>query len=135
MIDKDNLDWSFSGLKTAVLNKIKNASLSKKEVPRYSAEVQEAIVEVLVYKTIKAAKKYNPKSILLAGGVAANTRLRERFQLEIRNSKLEIDLFIPPPKLCTDNAAYIASCAYYNNNPTNWSQVSSNPQLSIMGED
>jgi N6-L-threonylcarbamoyladenine synthase len=135
MIDRDNYDWSFSGLKTAVLNNIMNASLSKKEIPRYSAEVQEAIVDILVNKTIKAVKKYKPKSLLLAGGVAANSRLREKFQLEIRNSKLDIDFFIPPPKLCTDNAAYIASCAYFNNKPVLWSKLSANPQLSIMSEE
>jgi len=134
MINKDNFDWSFSGLKTAVLKEFNQHSSQKNIIPRYSAEVQEAIVEVLVYKTIKAAKKYKPKSILLAGGVAANNRLREKFQFEIRNSKLEIDLFIPPPKFCTDNAAYIASCAYFNNNPVNWNQIAANPQLSIMGE-
>jgi N6-L-threonylcarbamoyladenine synthase len=133
MIEKDNFDWSFSGLKTAVLREFDESS-DERVVSCFSAEVQEAIVDVLVKKTIKAINKFKPKSLLLAGGVVANSRLRQVFAQEIKKEKLNIDLFIPPPKLCTDNAAYIASCAYFNNKPTTWNMLSSNPQLSIMGD-
>jgi N6-L-threonylcarbamoyladenine synthase len=134
MIEKDNFEWSFSGLKTAVLREFNSDSNKNFEVSYFSAEIQEAIVDVLVHKTLKAVSKFKPKSLLLAGGVVANARLRDKFSSEIKKSKLDISLFIPPPKLCTDNAAYIASCAYFNNNPLNWDQLVSNPQLSIMGE-
>jgi len=133
MIDKDNFDWSFSGLKTAVLREYDSDS-SEDDVGHFSAEIQEAIVDVLVSKTLKAVKKFKPKSLLLAGGVVANARLRYKFSIEIKKAKLDVNLFVPPPKLCTDNAAYIASCAYFNNNPINWEKLASNPQLSIMGD-
>lgn len=130
MINKQNYDWSFSGLKTAVLQKTK----VKLDVPRLSAEIQEAIVDVLIEKTLRAAKKFKPKSILLSGGVAANSRLREKLQLGIGNLKLEIEFHVPPPHLCTDNAAYIASFAFFNNSGGPWKKVSANPQLTITGE-
>jgi N6-L-threonylcarbamoyladenine synthase len=146
MINKDNFDWSFSGLKTALLTKTKELKdkrteeLAKTQVSLLAAEVQEAIVDVLVNKTLKATKKYKPKSLLLAGGVAANTRLREKFKLEIekRDSfgvwKLKTDFFVPPPSLCTDNASYIASFAHYNYHPIPWKKIAANPQLTITGE-
>lgn len=135
MIDRNNFDCSFSGLKTAVLTKVgtlnKSKPISKKKVEQLSAEVQEAIVDVLVTKTINAVEKYKPKSLLVTGGVAANKRLKEKFESEINSNDLNAKLFIPPPSLCTDNAAYVASAAYFNNNPINWKSVSANPELSI----
>ena len=132
MINEDNFDWSFSGLKTAVLRTVeKQKSL---DVPRFSAEIQEAIVDVLVEKTLRAVKKFKPQSLLLAGGVAANQRLREKFESEIKNQKLKIKFFAPPPSLCTDNAAYIASSAYFINSPTGWQQLEANPELTIVGQ-
>ena len=132
MINEDNFDWSFSGLKTAVLRAVeKQKSL---DVPRFSAEIQEAIVDVLVEKTLRAVKKFKPQSLLLAGGVAANQRLREKFESEIKNQKLKIKFFAPPPSLCTDNAAYIASSAYFINSPTGWQQLEANPELTIVGQ-
>jgi len=132
MIDKDNFDFSFSGLKTAVFREIQNPKKLDKE--RLAAEVQEAIVDVLVTKTLRAVKKFRPKSLLLAGGVAANLRLREKFKLEIRNLSLEIDFRVPSPTLCTDNAAYIAAYAFYNYLPSNLERVATNPELTIVGQ-
>lgn len=134
MIGEDNFDWSFSGLKTAVLNEIKDKEIKGKEQQKTAAEIQEAIVDVLIKKTLKAVKKYRPKSLLLAGGVAANKRLKEKFQIEIKNQKLKIDFFVPPPKLCTDNAAYIAAAAHFNNSPVPWQKIDASPQLSITGQ-
>lgn len=131
LIKEDSLDFSFSGLKTSVLRSVKNKKLTKEERKQNSAEVQEAITDVLVSKSIKAIKKYEPKSFLLSGGVAANTRLREKLKEEVKNNKLTVELFIPKPILCTDNAVMIASAAYYNKNSTPWNKVSSNPQLSL----
>ncbi len=129
MIDKDNFDFSFSGLKTAVLNKTK--AKEKISAEQLSAEVQEAIVDVLVKKSLRAVKKYKPQSFLLAGGVAANKRLREKFKSEIKNQELKVKFFVPKPKFCTDNAAYIASCSHFNYSPIPWRKLTANPQLTI----
>lgn len=131
MIGDDGFDWSFSGLKTAVLNKTKSSR--EIDIPEYSAEVQEAIVDVLVVKTLRATKKFKPKSLLLAGGVAANKRLKEVFRSEIKKQKIKVGFRVPPSKLCTDNAAYIASAAFFNYSPISWKKVLANPQLTIVG--
>ena len=131
LIREDSLNFSFSGLKTSVLRSVENKKLSKRQVKEYSAEVQEAITDVLVNKSIKAIKKHKPKSFLLSGGVAANTRLREKLTKEVKNNKLDVSVFIPKLVLCTDNAVMIATAAYYNQNTTPWNKVSSNPQLSL----
>lgn len=93
------------------------------------ASVEEAIVDVLVKKTLNAAKKYKVKSILLGGGVAANKKLREQLALETGNWKLEIGLFVPPPSLCTDNGAMIAAAAYFNRNETPIEEITADPEL------
>jgi N6-L-threonylcarbamoyladenine synthase len=105
---KDSLDFSFSGLKTSLLNYIKKrpSPVSEREMPDVVASFQEAIVDVLVRKTIRAAMNYNISRIVVCGGVAANSRLREAFISE--SQKEGIEVFIPPMKLCTDNAAMIA---------------------------
>ncbi|MDO8503727.1 MAG: tRNA (adenosine(37)-N6)-threonylcarbamoyltransferase complex transferase subunit TsaD [bacterium] len=142
LIDSDDFDFSFSGLKTAVLREVSPVRQAQgKQVPRVSRvaraalawEIQEAITDVLVEKTLRAAKKYKVPTLLLAGGVAANTRLREKFKLEIENWKLEIDFRVPPPQLCTDNAAYIASFAEYNFKPVPWQKITALPSLMISG--
>jgi N6-L-threonylcarbamoyladenine synthase len=106
---KDSLDFSFSGLKTAllvVLNKKDNPVLPE-ELPDLTASYQEAIVDVLVEKTIKAAKIFSLNRIVVCGGVAANSRLRKRFH-EMALER-DLDLFVPPSILCTDNAAMVAA--------------------------
>lgn len=130
LIDDKSFDFSFSGLKTAVLREVQNKDLNQADKNRYAAEIQEAIVDVLVTKTTRAIEKYSPKSFLLAGGVAANLRLREKF--EERLNKTDLAFFVPSPELCTDNAAYIAACAYFNNNPVSWSEIDANPELTII---
>ena len=98
-------DFSFSGLKTAVLNLLKKEqNISKEEV---AWAFQESVVDVLVSKTSKLATELNAKSVLIAGGVAANKRLREKAFNEIK-----VPVFIPSPILCTDNAAMIAAAAF-----------------------
>ena len=94
-----------------------------------SASVQQAITDVLVSKTLKAAQKYKVESILLSGGVAANQALRDRFKLEIGNWKLEIPLSVPPKHLCTDNGAMIASAAFFNYKEVPWRNLTANPEL------
>lgn len=140
MIDEKNYDWSFSGLKTSVLRKTeilknkKTKKLSSENISILAAETQEAIADVLVEKTLRAVNKYRPKSLLLAGGVAANQRLRDKFRLSIGHLSFSIDFRVPPPSLCTDNAAYIAAFANFNYQPVLWKRVSVNPQLTIVGE-
>lgn len=128
MINENNFDFSFSGLKTAVLYRL------KKEKPinhSWAAEIQEAITDILVEKTLRAAKKFKVKSILIGGGVAANQRLRKKFQSSILDLGPSIKLFIPDKKLCTDNAAVIASAAFFNYQPVPWSKIKPNPSLEI----
>ncbi|MDD5167964.1 MAG: tRNA (adenosine(37)-N6)-threonylcarbamoyltransferase complex transferase subunit TsaD [Syntrophales bacterium] len=105
---RDSLDFSFSGLKTSLLNMTKKRSqpFSEDEIPDVVASFQEAIVDVLVEKTMTAAKEASMSRIVVCGGVAANSRLRERFYADGGGAGME--LFIPPPVLCTDNAAMIA---------------------------
>jgi len=127
MIEQDNLDLSFSGLKTAVINLERKQKKIKKA--NMAAGIQQAIADVLVEKTIKAAEEHKVKSVLLAGGVAANKKLRE--QMRARLPTISCQLYIPSPKFCTDNATYIASCAYFNYKPIPWQKIEANPGLSI----
>ncbi len=131
MIHTKDFDFSFSGLKTAVINltkKLKNQETEKRKA-EIAAAVQQAIVDVLAEKTLRAAEKYQVKSILLAGGVAANKQLREQMREAIGDKRYEIR--IPPPKLCTDNATYIAGYAYFNYQPVSWQKIQASPGLRI----
>jgi len=105
---KGSVDFSFSGLKTALLNYIKGRKepISEDEVPDIAASFQEAIVDVLVGKTLKAAEGASVPRVVVCGGVASNSRLRERFFEG--GERMGTEIFIPPPVLCTDNAAMIA---------------------------
>lgn len=131
MIDTKDFDFSFSGLKTAVANYLKSEGNKKLGVERLSAEIQEAIVDVLLKKTLKAVKKYNPKSLIVSGGVAANKRLREKLEREKKKQGILIETYIPEVKYCTDNAAMIAACANYMDKPRSIKNISANPQLTI----
>ena len=104
---RDSLDFSFSGVKTALLTYTrKRGPITEEEIPDIVASYQEAIVDVLVEKTLRAATLNDIPRVVVVGGVAANSRLRHRFMEE--GGKRVIDVFIPPPVLCTDNAAMIA---------------------------
>jgi N6-L-threonylcarbamoyladenine synthase len=105
---KDSNDFSFSGLKTSLLTMLKKRGsyFSDDELPDVVAGYQEAIVDVLVDKTLKAASENSITRVVVCGGVAANSRLREKFTAAA--SKRDFELFIPPAILCTDNAAMIA---------------------------
>ena len=130
MIDSSDFDFSFSGLKTAVLREIQTMEqLNNEAVSDICASVQEAIIDVLVAKTLKAAKKYKVKSILLGGGVAANQKLRDELNSALITHNLGLKLFVPEKFLCTDNAAMIASAAYFNPDPLPWQKVEAQPEL------
>ena len=117
-LDPDSLDFSFSGVKTAVVNFVNRASRKKEElhIPDICASFQEAIADVLVEKTLTAARKSGVSQIVLAGGVAANQRLRSL--MSSRGQKENFSVFLPPKEYCTDNAAMIAIAGYhlYNSN-------------------
>jgi N6-L-threonylcarbamoyladenine synthase len=111
---KGSLDFSFSGLKTALLyylQKRRNDAELKDQIPDLVAGFQEAIVDVLVTKTFWAAEKYNTKTVGIAGGVAANTALRSKMADRAKKSGMQLRL--PSLKFCTDNAAMIALAGYH----------------------
>ncbi len=109
---RDSLEFSFSGLKTALLNHVKQKGMpSPEEMPGVVASFQEAVVDVLVEKTLRAAGENGLKQVVVCGGVAANSRLRTRFLEDARERSIEV--LIPPPVLCTDNAAMIAVVGEY----------------------
>ena len=106
-------DFSFSGLKSAVLNYINHAKMMGEEicVPDLAASFQNSVVESLVSRTIAAAKEYGYKQVAIAGGVASNTALRAAMEEACKKAGLRC--CYPPPVLCTDNAAMIGAAAYY----------------------
>ncbi len=112
-LEEGSFDFSFSGLKSAVLNYLnqchmKNIAVNKADV---AASFQEAVLDVLVEKTMLAAQESQVKTVLLAGGVAANSFLRDK--LKRRTQEVGIKLYYPPIKYCTDNAAMIGAAAHY----------------------
>ena len=113
MIKEDNYNFSFSGLKTAVLNYLNSTRLRGEEivVEDVCKSFQEAVVDVLLEKSFRLAREKDMDKIVLCGGVSANSRIREAF--EERGREENIKIYYPELKLCTDNAAMIASAAYY----------------------
>ncbi len=114
MIDEDNYDFSFSGLKSAFINKVHNADQKGEELNRedLATSFQHAVVDVLVSKTVRAAKEYDVKQIILAGGVAANSGLRAGLKAAVAEELNDVPLIIPPLSLCGDNAAMIGAAAF-----------------------
>ena len=112
-LEKGSLDFSFSGIKTGVLNYINAEKQAGREIniADVAAGFQEAVLEVVVDKTVGAALDRGEKRIVVAGGVAANSRLRQMLEDACRRNRL--GLYCPPPELCTDNAAMIGCAAYY----------------------
>jgi N6-L-threonylcarbamoyladenine synthase len=141
MIDSKNFDFSFSGLKTAVLYDFKKRSNKERKLKKYKQEmcweIQQAIIDVLTFKTIKAAEKYQAKTILLGGGVTANRELRKQFRAKIKKEKLSCDLRIPNFKFCGDNAAMIALLGFYYfkaGKIDNWENLKIKPNLKLVSK-
>jgi N6-L-threonylcarbamoyladenine synthase len=122
MLSRDSLDFSFSGIKTAVLyhccgqdmkGENKADSMNSQQIADIAASFQAAVVDVLVKKTQRAAKKIKAKTILLGGGVAANNKLRTCLQHMCESDVPAKKLLVAPKRYCTDNAVMVASLAYY----------------------
>lgn len=127
-------DFSFSGLKTAVINYVHTAEQKGEEINKadVAASFQQAVCDVLVNNTVAAAKELDVDKIAIAGGVAANTLLRE--QMEREGNKNGLQFYCPPIDLCTDNAAMISCAGYLNYEAGIRGELDLNaiPQLSLM---
>lgn len=112
-LDDDSYDFSFSGLKSAVINLVHNEHQKGNEIipQNVATSFQNRVVEILTKKTMKALKDYDVSNLIVAGGVAANKGLRERLSKECLEAG--VDLTIPDIKYCTDNAAMIGAAGYY----------------------
>lgn len=112
-VENAEYDFSFSGLKSAVLNYLNSCEMKGEEVNRadVAASFQKAVIDVLAEHALHAVKEYGFTKLAIAGGVASNSSLRERFQKECARRKIEF--YYPSPVLCTDNAAMIGAAAYY----------------------
>ncbi|MFH1173038.1 MAG: tRNA (adenosine(37)-N6)-threonylcarbamoyltransferase complex transferase subunit TsaD [bacterium] len=113
MINKGHYDFSFSGLKTAVLYLVKGKKLSQKQVKDLCASFEQAVVDVLIAKTLKAAREQKVKTIILAGGVAANRKLRANLAQAIQKELPQVNFQVPAIEHCTDNAAMTAVAGYF----------------------
>lgn len=132
MLKEDNYDFSFSGLKSAFINTVHNAKQKGETLDDddLAASFQAAVVEVLVEKTIRAAKERQVKQLVLAGGVAANKGLREGLQAAVDERLEGVELIIPPLSLCGDNAAMIGAAAFVEDTKANW-DLNAQPGLSL----
>ena len=134
LIDAEHLDFSFSGLKTAVLYHVRGTSSDRlnQSAPDIAASFQAAVVDVLVSKTIRAAAHCDVRHVVMAGGVAANHRLRDCMGRAAQEEGLS--LFLPPPSLCTDNAAMIAAAGSFriNHGETSDLDLNADPRLRLL---
>ncbi len=136
MLSDSSFDFSFSGLKTAVAvyleeRDIPEGRLSDEEQKRVAASFQEAVVEVLATKAQKAIRETGVRTLIAAGGVAANRQLRRR--LRDLAGEMGVEIIIPPPKYCTDNAAMVAAAGYrrFLHHGDDGMELDANPSLSI----
>lgn len=132
MLNSNDFDFSFSGLKTAVLYEVKKSKVKASDM---AASFQQAAIDVLVSKTIKAAKKCRVKTVMLAGGVAANQELRQQLGDKLSSVDSKLNFLAPPKNLCTDNAAMIATAAWYKKRPASkqsWRKIQANANLKLI---
>ncbi len=137
MINSKDYDFSFSGLKTAVLYAWQKTPASAKkssDVARMANEIQQAIIDVLIKKTIKAVKDFKVKTLILGGGVTANQELRKQFLQIPGICNGEIKLLVPEPKLSTDNGLMVAVAGYFKskqNKLIKWQDIEANANLRV----
>ena len=125
-LDDNSYNFSFSGLKSAVINLVHNEKQRGNEINKYdlACSFQNVVIETLCKKTIRAVKEYKVKQLLVAGGVSANSGIRE--SLKQMCSEIGVDFIMPTPKYCTDNAAMIGAAAYYMYKDNKFSDLSLN---------
>ncbi|MBU2263249.1 tRNA (adenosine(37)-N6)-threonylcarbamoyltransferase complex transferase subunit TsaD [Patescibacteria group bacterium] len=129
MINSKDYDFSFSGLKTAVLYKLKELGIMNKELKiAICHEFQQAVIDVLIAKTIRAAKEYKVKSIIAGGGVIANNELRKQLNETIEKNIPNTKFLIPDTKFTTDNAAMISVAAYFRALKKPFGKLRASPQ-------
>ncbi|OGF24357.1 hypothetical protein A3H09_03360 [Candidatus Falkowbacteria bacterium RIFCSPLOWO2_12_FULL_45_13] len=134
MIRDRNFDFSFSGLKTALLYALEKDKDWRMRIPEYAAEFQQAAVDVLVHKTIKAAKTQNCRTVMLSGGVAANLELRSQLAVAVKKNLPLAKYIMPDLKYCTDNAAMIAAAGYFRarrKDFTPWQKLKTDANLEL----
>ncbi len=140
MLHTKDYDFSFSGLKTAVLYEFKSRAAKIRKTKEYiremSHEIQQSIIDVLVKKTIKAAKNYKAKSILLGGGVTANKELKKQMEKVIKKEMPGVKYLVPNAEYSTDNAVMTGITAYFNrlksiNKKKEWKKIEANANLRI----
>lgn len=133
MIDSPDFDFSFSGLKTAIRYELEKDGQWQKRIEEYCFEFQQAIIDVLIHKTIKAAKKYNINSIMLSGGVSANKELRRQLEQAVKQIP-NSNFYVPDAKHTTDNAVMMAVSGYYKARAdkfTPWQKLTVNSNLEL----
>lgn len=156
MINDKSFNFSFSGLKTAVLREWKKyesppirhsgkpegriqnlkpagswTSQDDGLISAFAYEIQESITDVLVAKALNSAKEYNVSSIIVSGGVAANKRLKQKLELAVAQLNPPVSVHVPSPSLCVDSGASIAAYAYYHNHPQTWAKITAIPDLKV----
>ena len=138
MIDSPDFDFSFSGLKTAVLYHFKKitklSQKNQKTISDICASFQQACIDVIITKTITAAKKHKIKTILLGGGVAANRELQKQLKVAIANNLPKIKYAALPIEYCGDNAAMIATAGYFHARKKQfipWKKINANPNWDL----
>jgi len=133
MINSKDFDFSFSGLKTAVLYHYQSTPIKKRKSKKYKSEmaneIQESIIDVLIKKTLLASEKYRIKSIILGGGVIANKMLKSRFEKESKKLKI----FFPPEKMQTDNALMVAVTGFFKKT-TSLKRIKAMPNLKLFSK-
>lgn len=134
MINEDNYNFSFSGLKSAFINKVHNAEQKGESLDRndLAASFQASAVEVLVDKTRRAAQEYDIRQLILGGGVAANSSLRNELQKMVETELSDVELVIPPLSLCGDNAAMIGAAAYVQYKAGDFTDLGVNARPGLM---
>jgi N6-L-threonylcarbamoyladenine synthase len=128
-LNRQDLDFSFSGLKTAAMNQWKKNDMDPAMVNDLAAEFQQTLAEILTVKTLRAAMLKDARTVLLAGGVAANDALRILMKNEGEAKGLKV--YYPPLSLCTDNAAMIAGSAYFQYNKGDFASLDLNAYASL----
>lgn len=136
MMKEENYLFSFAGLKTSALYWLRDNKLDNKITTNdFCASFEQAIVDVLITKTIKAATKYKPKSIILAGGVSANKKLRQTLDEAVQNNFSDTQFMIPQLKYAMDNGAMIAMAGYYHalkKDFTSWKKIQADPNWELV---